>query len=177
MKKIIIMLLLLVAFASCNNSTKDKLKKAVKSSVEQMIKDRGEKVESIKIDSLAYGTVSMKDFYKFSEKRYYDLLAWTNKTLMEELNEGSENNKFLDTLKRDIFKYRLYINALDSLSKSSDSTQNIWDISYHFKAASNKNTWDNHADSYFDKNFKLLEAHPEKYVSDADIESSLNEFQ
>jgi hypothetical protein len=150
MKKYFFIFGLLLAF-SCNQSTENKLKGVIEKIETKRLTDKGEKVESLTIDSVEYSAASEHDYWIRYFNFWYDLDKDLLKTLNDQVkltDDGAAMGlySFDSSLKilSPIFKEERDIQdkhqKIDSISKISDTTKNLFRIDYYIKYTTNKNS-------------------------------------
>lgn len=129
MKRLFFVLLL---FSCSHQSTESKLKSRLEEIEKSDFEKRGEKPESITLDSLSYGIVSKQRYYADQSSRALDA--------------------YISDLKYHYYKETAMLlkkaKQLDSTAKVADTTKNLYWVEYHLGAKTDKNTYDNKMTRY-----------------------------
>lgn len=135
---------------ACNRSTEQKLTTAIKDIERQRFKNNDEKIESISIDSLSYDEANMQDFYRDQSERQVSVLEVQGERL-QNVEPDDESQRAEQIAKRAARQLRIF-KQLDALSKTADTTLNLYWVKYRLQAKTDKNRYDTTMEKYVSQN-------------------------
>ena len=136
--------------AACTTSTQQKLNAAIKDIEQQRFKENDEEIQSLSVKTLSYDDASMQDFYRDESDKQRSVLEVQSDRL-QGVTEEDESKRAQLITERAARQLKIY-QQLDGLSKTADTTMNLYWVKYRLQAKTSKNKYDTTLEKYLSKN-------------------------
>ena len=134
-----LLIFIVVLFAACTSSKKDRFITAIKEAEEIYYRSNGEKVESLEIDSLNYTDATMKDFYDMETNRQLNLVNESRSVIasMSDQQDSAQIRKMEDenNKRQEVFS------KIEALMDLPSAANKLHRVNYYINAKTDKGSY------------------------------------
>ena len=141
-----LLLSIVVLFAACTSSTKDKFITAIKEAEENYFRSNGEKVELLEIDSLNYSYATMKDFYDVETNRQLNLVNESRSAIaaMGDQQDSAQIRK----MEEENNKRQEVFSKIEALMDLPSAANRLHRVNYYINAKTDKGSYTEHREKF-----------------------------
>jgi hypothetical protein len=150
MNKFILSFLFLGFIISCQQTTEQKLLKAVEKLEKKSIENDHQEIESFKIDSVVYSLGTIGEYFSSRLSKhltYMNAMSESEKSL-ERIYRDLNNDSSLQKLYSEQHDRYNEMHFLDSLSNHADTTIKVYFVKYRLNCKTNKNSYNDNSEVY-----------------------------